>query len=228
MKYFIVGRTASGKNYLSNLLQKKFDLKPVLSFTTRPRRQGETEEDSSHNFITNATKKNYLKTGEFDIEGEAFGRHVAFNSKEIMAYTEINGHAYFATKRQLEHAHTYIIDPIGLKELLPKLNPEEEYKVFYIYTPKEEREKRFIDRDSRSEHEDFKKRCEAENDQFAEFEDSLSQRRDVVCIKNNKNKTDEENFGEVFRIIRNNLFDSEADRFLGILFEQVKNTPGDL
>ena len=89
--FLIVGKSASGKDTLVNMLCKN-GYKQVCSYTTRPRRIGEGE---THIFITPEEVNQY--------------------EKDMVAYTKIGTFQYFATRQQLEDADFYVIDPQGVK-----------------------------------------------------------------------------------------------------------------
>ena len=139
--------------------ERNIHLKPVCSYTTRPKRDSETE-GVEHYFITPEEAKNKLE------------------SEKILAYTKIGNYEYFSTLEGLNGANLYIIDPNGityLKQHFPELN----CKVIYIWTPDHIRENRCKDR---SDYETkFKLRCQEEDEQFTEFEKN----KDWDCYINN-------------------------------------------
>lgn len=88
----LVGPSGSGKTTVADKLINLYGLKSVPSFTTRlPRYEGE----SCHRFIT---YEEYLSL---------------MMDKKLVAYTEINGNFYGATKKDVDEAEIYIIDPYG-------------------------------------------------------------------------------------------------------------------
>lgn len=105
-----VGPSGSGKTTVAQALADKFNLKSVSSFTTRPRRfEGET----GHDFIT---YEEYLSM---------------MMDKQLVAYTEINGNFYGATKRAVDDAEIYIIDPYGAIQLRQLYH--EPRNILYVY-----------------------------------------------------------------------------------------------
>lgn len=108
---YIVGRSGSGKDYIGKILQEKYGLKPLLSYTNRPRRLGEKD---THIFINTITYPSEV----FDENWCSWHDDDGYVKKEKpVAYTKINGYQYFATRTQLKESDYYIIDPQGLYEL---------------------------------------------------------------------------------------------------------------
>lgn len=94
--YLLIGRSASGKTTIANMLTEKYGYKSVSSYTTRPPRY---EGEVGHIFIDD---------GAFDQLGELAG------------FVEYNGYRYGTTMQQLDDADIYVIDPIGAEYLLYK------------------------------------------------------------------------------------------------------------
>lgn len=124
-KMLIVGRTGSGKDTYAGCLQK-IGLSGVKSYTTRPKRY---KTEDTHIFIKEEEAENY---------------------DDLIAYTEINGYKYFATRDQLNTADYYIIDPDGIEYLLKKV-PDLNYKIIYIYTDENIRKERACTRGDKTE-----------------------------------------------------------------------------
>ena len=104
MKTLILGRSAVGKDYLADKLSKNFGLKGVKSKTTRPIR---FLHEDTHIFVNQETA-----------------------DKEVnkVAETKINGYTYYATKEDVDKADYYIIDPLGLYQLVENM-PETRFHV---------------------------------------------------------------------------------------------------
>lgn len=94
----ILGPSGSGKTTIEKILYEKYNLKPVRSYTTRPKRY---PDELNHTFISNA-EFNKIKT------------------EDMIAFTKYNGHRYCATRQQIDECDVYVIDPAGL-EILKKL-----------------------------------------------------------------------------------------------------------
>lgn len=94
--FLFVGRSASGKTTIANLLEEKCGYKQVSSYTTRPPRY---EGEVGHIFVTKQ---------EFD------------NLGALAAYTLYNGNEYGTTFKQLEECDIYVIDVPGVETLFQK------------------------------------------------------------------------------------------------------------
>ena len=149
--YLVAGRTASGKDYLVNTVAKKYGLRLLSSYTTRPMRVGETTE---HVFIT---------PDEVDLY-----------RSDIVAYTKIGEYEYFSTKQQLLECDFYIIDPKGIEYLEDKIKNDDslhDIQIHIIYIAAD-----YVTRKHRALHnrkdkiDDFDARCRNEEDQFIDFE----------------------------------------------------------
>ena len=105
--YLICGQSGTGKSTLAEKLEQEYNIKQVLSYTTRkPRYEGE----NTHIFISDR---------RFD------------KLKDIVAFTEFDGHRYCATKAQLDDCGTYVIDPEGI-DTLRKNYTDKPLKVIYL------------------------------------------------------------------------------------------------
>lgn len=155
-KTLIIGRTASGKDALANMLIQNQNWKFLKSYTTR---QPRTPDENTHTFIT---KK------EAD----------AFNKEDIITDAVINGIKYFCTKDQLIEADSYIINPDALPKLFEKF-PNVFFQIVYIKAISDEKRKEMAIKRAKtagneSEIQIFETRNEAENKEFSEFENKLA------------------------------------------------------
>lgn len=133
-------------------MSKLLKLKPVVSYTTRPKRSSETE-GVEHYFIKPEEAKNIME------------------KEQVIAYTKIGEIEYFATIEALNGSNVYIIDPKGLTYLREHCG-NLHLLVIYIETMDSIRMKRAQKRDNADFLAAFEKRNAAENDQFTEFEKS--------------------------------------------------------
>lgn len=109
----IVGPSGAGKTAISKAMAKA-GIPYVVSYTTRPMREGETD-GVEHHFISEEDVLflvGYLTYSRMDV-------HEPGSLPQVPAYTRINGYRYFVTQAQLlEHpVVTYVIDEKGLLEL---------------------------------------------------------------------------------------------------------------
>ena len=119
--YLFVGRSASGKTTIANILEEKHGYKQVSSYCTRkPRYDGEI----GHIFISEE---------EFD------------NLGELAAYTKYSGCRYGTTFKQLEECDIYVIDVPGVETLLQK-NIGRPIVIIYFSTTVYTRILRMVDR----------------------------------------------------------------------------------
>ena len=95
----LVGVSGSGKTTLANKASKMFGLTVLKSYTTRPPRENDEADFSSHKFCT--------------MQEAAF---IAENDK-IVAKNWFNNYFYFATQSQVDAADIYVVDVQGLKDL---------------------------------------------------------------------------------------------------------------
>lgn len=121
--YLFVGRSASGKTTVANMLEEKYKYKQVSSYTTRkPRFDGET----GHIFVNEDEFKNL---------------------GELAAYTFYNNHHYGTTLEQLKECDIYVIDIPGVESLLKKLeNDSRLICIFYFDVSVYNRILRMLDR----------------------------------------------------------------------------------
>lgn len=106
--FLLVGKSASGKDTLMNMLLSDFkEMKPLVSHTTRPMRTGEKDGETYY-FVDDATFEEMLDNGEFlettsyTIESENKIYRYGLSKKEVM---------------DTPYAMT-IVNPYGLNNLL--------------------------------------------------------------------------------------------------------------
>lgn len=170
MKYLIVGRTGVGKDHLVGILEK-LGLKRVVSCTTREPR---SEEDKKlHIFISPEEAENYP-------------------DKLPETETIVNGHTYFATRKAVEEADMYVIDPKGVYGLT-KAMPDTSFQIIYVMADNDATKTMAIARaeDKEKEKDIFEKRTADEDAMFTEFENKINEMANgtpsviapnVVCI----------------------------------------------
>lgn len=106
--FLFVGKSASGKTTMANMLEERYGYKQVSSYTTRPPRyDGEV--------------------GHIFVNQEEFN-----NLGELAAYTYYNGNHYGTTFKQLEECDVYVIDVPGVENLLKKFE-DSQRQICIIY-----------------------------------------------------------------------------------------------
>ena len=120
--FLFVGKSASGKSTIANLIESKYCYKQVWSYTTRSKRY---EDEKYHTFVSDK---------EFD------------NLGELAAYTEYNGFRYGTTIEQLNECNIYVIDVPGVETLLEKYQTERPIIIIYFDTTTYARINRMLDR----------------------------------------------------------------------------------
>ena len=145
-----------------NTITKDIKFNPIISYTTRPKRESETE-GVEHYFISNE-------------EADAI-----LDNSTPLAFTTIDGNRYFSLENQLVDQNVYIIDPIGVKSL----NPDIKKYIIYVTAEYTNRMKRYVNRTPESTEKKFEIRNMAENEQFADFEKNISSIPNIHILSNN-------------------------------------------
>lgn len=160
MKYLIIGRTGSGKDYMAKILSEKYNLKILKSYTTRPQRN---EQDDGHTFIT--------------------PEEAATIADRIAEWKLDNDIEYFATKQQVRDNDIYIINPEAAIRLYTNMVELVDLKIIYINAPSyRKRQQAAIRRaaDKKKEREVFQKRNLAENIEFCRFEELIYNEKNLA------------------------------------------------
>lgn len=125
--FLFIGKSASGKTTIADILYKRYGYKQVYSYCTRkPRFEGEI----GHIFIN---EEEFKELGE------------------LAAYTFYNGCHYGTTFEQLDVCDIYVIDVPGIESLIKKFNNKEltrTMKIFYFDAAVSVRIDRMIDRNA--------------------------------------------------------------------------------
>ena len=142
-----MGRSAVGKDTLVAALCEKYNLKRLVSYTTRPKRIGEAD---THIFIS---KKDF-----------------PLYKDDIVAYTKIGEYEYFATRQQLDDCDFYIIDPIGYMTLHQDYNLAKSYRFVPIMCTLPEGVRSARSAQRRDERAVYEARSAAEDKEFVAFD----------------------------------------------------------
>lgn len=143
----LIGKSASGKDFLANKLCERAGLKQIISYTTRERRANEGD---THKFVT---EEEYEQM---------------YNESKIAAFTQIGQYKYWATIDQLYEADVYIIDYLGYTKLKELNLPGLRLVSVFINTPDSLREERAINQ-RKDDKVKFRTRSFAEREQFREM-----------------------------------------------------------
>ena len=120
--YLFVGRSASGKTTIADILEQKYGFKQVNSYTTRlPRYDGEV----GHVFVT-------------EEEFKAL--------ENMVAYTFYDNNHYGTTAEQLDQCSIYVVDVPGVETLLEKYNTNRPIIIIFFDTTVYTRINRMRDR----------------------------------------------------------------------------------
>lgn len=153
--FCIIGRSAVGKDTLTNEICRKLQLKKVISHTTRQKRDGEQE------------GVNYFYSSEQD-----FFNAIAANN--ICAQTKIANNYYWTTYDEVLYNDLYVIDPDGLDSLrVNLLNKDIKIISIYITAPTTDTIARAQLRDP-SGYKKTLEKMRAEQNMFERFENTKS------------------------------------------------------
>lgn len=144
--FLIAGETSSGKDTLTRKICEELNLNQVISYTTRPKRNGE---NNTHVFVDDTTYEHMKTNGN------------------IAAYTNISGYHYWSTVDQLYDNDIYIIDPVGIASIENLNIKDMDFCTIYINVPMEVRIDRAVNRGDNPEV--LSKRIHSEFEQFTKF-----------------------------------------------------------
>ena len=161
--FLIAGETASGKDTLTHKLCEELGLSQIISYTTRPKRNGE---GNTHVFVTD----------------EVYEQMRA--EKNIAAYTNIAECHYWSTIDQLYTNDVYIIDPVGIKSIEDLHIDDIDFCTIYINVPMEVRIDRAINRGDDASV--LTKRIGSEMEQFIKFKAHAGFDYSVSNLNNDK------------------------------------------
>lgn len=111
--YLIVGPSGSGKSTIANILERKYGLKQVVSFTERPPRY---ESETGHVFIS---------AEDFDKLDE--------QPDNLCAFTVFNGYRYGVPAKMVDECDIYLIDPAGVRYMREHYHGPKGIRVIGLY-----------------------------------------------------------------------------------------------
>lgn len=145
-RIIIVGKAASGKDYL----KKKFTEKgfmPEVSMTTRPMREGEVNGMDYH-FVSRDKFEQIIAEGHF------------------YEYVEFNGNYYGTFEIEWHASSLFIMTPSGIAAIKPE--DRQECFVVYLDIAYETRKERLM---QRSDADSVERRLQADEEDFKDFTD---------------------------------------------------------
>ena len=92
----LVGHSASGKTEIANVLKNDYEMKKIITYTTRPKRVNEVD-DVDYHFVSEE-KFLELKEKDFFVETTCF-----------------NGYYYGSSKEDVKDDSVVVLDPVGLQ-----------------------------------------------------------------------------------------------------------------
>lgn len=106
----VSGASGAGKTTLTRFLQREFDIPAIVSTTTRPKREGETEGED-YFFVSGGVRPKPC---------------------EMLTFTRFGGYEYYSLRRQLPRSGfcSYVVEENGIRSL--KQNAGEAYGLFSV------------------------------------------------------------------------------------------------
>jgi guanylate kinase len=150
MRIILVGKAASGKDYLRKFLEEKRGMKFAVSYTTRPARVGEVD-GVDYNFISEETANHMIENNEF------------------YEYVRFNGWLYGTAINQITDGifNLFIMTPSGISKL--KKEDRDSSIIIYLDIPKDIRINRLSSRNMPGDT--LTRRLEADELDFKDFTD---------------------------------------------------------
>lgn len=151
----LVGKTCSGKSTVANILHEKYGYSRIITYTTRPPRDGE-QDGVEYHFIS-LEEFERLKSEEFFFE--------------TTSYSVATGETwYYGTSKESLHDNAVIVmNPDGLKKAKNLLDPDKYHlKIFYLNIREGYQYNRLRQRGDNSD--ETSRRVEADKKDFADIE----------------------------------------------------------
>ena len=167
--FYIMGKSSSGKDTIYKRINEKIKTNNYVSYTTRPRRDGEINK-IDYNFITIDDLKKLEKEGKV-IESRKYNVINKFGKKDIWFYATINDNQWlndgiFLTIGTLESYQSF------LKYLKDNNNFKLNIFPIYIVIDEKTRLERALNREKTQvnpNYEEMKRRLEADNKDYSEI-----------------------------------------------------------
>lgn len=150
----LVGQTNSGKTTVAKLLEA-YGYKRIVTYTTRPKRQGERDE-IDYNFVTDEKFKSMIKNGDF---------------AEYTEYNALFGHVYYGSSKEdylSDDKKVIVLNPCGLLALQRNLIP---HTSIYLDVSMDELLRRASKRGD--DMEEVKRRLKDDKEKFQDIESKV-------------------------------------------------------
>jgi len=170
----ILGASASGKDTAARILEKDYGYNFVVSTTTRPIRDGESERNP-YNFVTNSTFEDLIKNDEL-IEYREYNTTVS-NVPAVWYYGVENKEV------PDDKDSVVVLDVVGLDGFLNKFG--DQITSFYLDVDLETRKRRCIERGDYDECE-FNRR--AVDDEIVFSKEIIEKKVDYIITSTDKNE----------------------------------------
>lgn len=178
----LIGKTCSGKDTVQNILIKKYGYDKLVTYTTRPMREGEIQNDTYH-FISKDEFEAKIKSNFF---------------LEYRKYYTSNGIWYYGSAKEdyiKDENLVIILTPEGVKAIISKGIT---LTVIYLHTDEDVIKKRLINRGDNKD--EAKRRIEADNKDFNSISDLK-----YSIVSNNGDRSLEEVAYEINNLIGGDL-----------------------
>ena len=156
MKLLIVGKSATGKDTVTDILVQEHGYKRAESYTTRPKR---TPNEKGHHYINSA------------------------DGFEKIAPVTINGYEYFLTKEEIEKSDIIIVEPSGIESVCNAC-PDEAFYMLYLTADRDVRKFIYKKRNPSATDKEFESRENEENERFDALETFVNKDEEVMNIPN--------------------------------------------
>ena len=172
----LIGKTCSGKNAVLSKLVKEYSWKPIVTYTTRPKRKGEKEGREYH-FIDGDDFKRKIDEGFF-VEWKSYnvdGKVWYYGSplKEIEEATQDNEN------------HIIILTPDGVMDVIITIQSSKNIRVVYLYSNHKTILNRLKKR--KDSHDSIERRMRAD---YNDFRDAVSL-SDIIVYNNDGDRLDD-------------------------------------
>ena len=178
----LIGKTASGKDTISNNLVARHGYKKIITYTTRPMRDGE-EQDITYHFVSEEDFKQKIKDGFF---------------AEWKTYNTEFGVWYYGTAiEDLENAednNIIILTPDGYRDVVNKLSNKP--ISIYVYANNSTIKSRLIKRGD--DPKEAERRLLHDNEDFKGLENEINK-----IVYNNEGNNIDDVVDEIFNFLQN-------------------------